>query len=200
MKTISQAQRFLLLSKALRRPGMMSAAISQYEPSTTPQTPLVATLRSFHSSPQVEFPVRRRRRPTSRTKTDDSESSSEHNLLKHQPVTDVTEFSAQASFLLDKVERGLKVMKEKNDPFIITRSHGDVGEVLTLDLGPKEGQYRIEISISETMFEYTSPISGKILYNLSDETREWVGVDDGHLFEGILVRDLIRHCRGLPKL
>lgn len=120
--------------------------------------------------------------------------------LKHDAVEDTVQFQQSIKDLFDKLEKSLEPMKAQNDFFVVERSIGDLGEILTIDLGPKEGKYRIEASEEEHIFEYSSPISGKILYILSSSTGEWVGIQDGHLFEGILVRDLIRQCRGLPKL
>lgn len=145
------------------------------------------------------MPVRRRRRTRLTDKEETSDGPAE-NPLKHEPVTDTLAFCQEASALLTKLQKALEPMKAQNDIFIVKRVDGDIGEILTIDLGPKEGSYRIEISEMEHMFEYTSPISGKVLYVLSNETKEWVGIEDGHLFEGLLVRDLIRQCRGLPNL
>jgi hypothetical protein len=182
-------------------------------------TTSVSFMRSFHSSNLLSSVpvVRRRRRGTKRvegrsvgpdqndndnTNNDDIEAdlSERRNALQHPPVRDVLRFRKAASELLDKLERALMPMKAKNDPFLIVRSHGDMGEIFQLDLGPKEGFYQLEMSEEECIFEYSSPISGKILYCLSSRTGEWVGVDDGNAFEGILVRDLIRQCQGLPHL
>jgi hypothetical protein len=173
--------------------------------------------RTFHSSVINSLPVRRRRRGAKRVEAtgaeDDQDSSRNNdnsygdddgrrssNPLQHIPVRDVLRFRQAASDLFDKLERALMPMKAKNDPFITSRSDGDIGKVFKLDLGPKEGFYQLEISEEECVFEYSSPISGKILYCLSATTGEWVGVDDGNAFEGIFVRDLIRQCQGLPDL
>ncbi|KAL3901601.1 MAG: hypothetical protein SGARI_006043 [Bacillariaceae sp.] len=99
-------------------------------------------------------------------------------------------------------------MKDKNDIFIVKRWEGELGPILTLELGPSLGTYQIEFSLEEEVFEYSSPISGKLLYilNLQQQQKrkstntEWVGLEDGHAFEGIFVRDLIRQCQGLPDL
>ena len=168
-------------------------------------------VRSYHSSPINPLPVRRRRRSIGKTgpsfTDDDEDDDSEgdglrgRRPLKHAAIDDDVEFVQAANTLLDKLEKGLEPMKPPtNDIFEVKRFMGDMGEVLTIDLGPKEGKYRIEMSLEDHVFEYSSPISGKILYLLSAQTGEWVGMEDGHAFEGLLMRDLIRQCRGLPKL
>lgn len=165
---------------------------------------------SFHTTAAVQsFAVRRRRRGAKRVEEtaenigedeDNATASRSSSPLQHTPIRDVLQFRQAASDLFDKLERALTPMKAKNDPFVISRLQGDIGEVFQLDLGPKEGLYQLEISEDECVFEYSSPISGKILYCLSATSGEWVGVHDGNAFEGILVRDLIRQCQGLPDL
>lgn len=173
--------------------------------------------RKFHASAGVLLPVRRKRRggikqfedpPPSENKGSsdddrdgtDMDGRSRGTALQHPPVQDVLKFRQAAAALFDKLERALEPMKAKNDYFVVERLDGEIGEVLRLDLGPKEGFYELEISEDECIFQYSSPISGQILYCLSSDSGEWVGCNDGHLFEGIFVRDLIRQCQGLPNL
>ena len=156
---------------------------------------------TFHSTTPAFLAMRRRRHGTkNRRKDKDSDQELYDNPLKHTPVVDTDEFCKAASTLLTKLENALENMKAKNEMFVLTRTREDLGEIFTIDLGPKEGSYRIEFSEEDHIFEYTSPISGKIIYNLSASTGEWVGSEDGHSFEGLLVRDLIRQCQGVPKL
>ena len=163
---------------------------------------------NFRSTARVLLPVRRRRRGTARKieiPADDStsdENDSTNTLQRiHAPVTNSIEFDQASSRLLDKIERAVEPMKANNTVFITKRSDGELGEIFTIDLGPKLGLYQIEMSQDEHVFEYSSPISGRLLYCLSSTTGEWINIDDGHQFEGILVRDLLRsNCIGLPNL
>jgi hypothetical protein len=163
---------------------------------------------NFRSSPQLMLPVRRRRRGTARKtepRADDSTSEEDDGMSTlermHSPVSDTYEFNQAASRLMDKIELAVEPMKVYNEVFNTKRSDGEIGQMFTIDLGPKVGIYQMEISQEEFVFEYSSPISGRLLYCLSSATGEWVNVDDGHQFEGILVRDLLRsNCIGLPKL
>jgi hypothetical protein len=173
-----------------------------------------SSTRAFHRSTTVLETVRRRRRggsmPVEETSPSDasgdniggSNGDGRHRglALQHPPVQDALKFRQAAGELFDKLERALEPMKDKNDFFVVERLDGEIGEILRLDLGPKEGFYELEISEDECIFQYSSPISGHILYCLSSVSGEWVGCDDGHLFEGIFVRDLIRQCQGLPNL
>ena len=163
---------------------------------------------NFRSSPQLMLPVRRRRRGTARKtepRADDATSEEDDGMSTlermHSPVSDTCEFNQAATRLLDKIEQAVEPMKAYNEVFYTKRLDGDIGEMFTIDLGPKVGIYQMEVSLEECVFEYSSPISGKLLYCLSSATGEWVNTDDGHQFEGILVRDLLRsNCIGLPKL
>ena len=182
--------------------------LSQLVPSAGPAR---NNTRTYHSSARSFRPARRRRggiaqlEEYSSSNKNDSDNDSETERrrgvgLQHPSVQDVSHFRQAANDLLDKLERALEPMKAKNDYFVVERSDGEIGKVLKLDLGPKLGYYEIEFSEDECIFQYSSPISGQILYCLSSITGEWVGCDDGHLFEGIFVRDLIRQCQGLPDL
>ena len=68
-----------------------------------------------------------------------------------------------------------------------------------LDLGPVHGQYTIQFDIDQCILVFISPISGQIAYNLTTGG-EWCSDEDGHNFEGLLVRDLIRQVIGVPQL
>mmetsp|Transcript_24352 Transcript_24352/g.51012 ORF Transcript_24352/g.51012 Transcript_24352/m.51012 type:complete len:282 (-) Transcript_24352:199-1044(-) len=43
-----------------------------------------------------------------------------------------------------------------------------------------------------------SPLSGSFTYVYNPSSKEWVGEDDGHSLLGMLTRDWIRQCRGVP--
>ena len=43
-----------------------------------------------------------------------------------------------------------------------------------------------------------SPLSGSFTYIFDASSREWVGSEDGHSLLGMLTRDWIRQCRGVP--
>ncbi len=186
-------------------PGRLTAQLRLQNVASTfdnnnKENDLMSSRRSFRSSATIEFPIRRRRRPIQPESSEQDSDEPITSPLKHIAIDDDVEFVQAASALLDKLEGALEPMKGQNDFFEVERFFGDMGEVLTIDLGPKEGKYRIEMSMEDHLFEYSSPISGKVLYVFSAQTGEWVGSEDGHLFEGLLVRDLIRQCRGLPKL
>jgi hypothetical protein len=98
-----------------------------------------------------------------------------------------------------------------------------VGEYLWIDLGPVHGQYTIQADETLQIVILLSPISGQRVYRynntssssnqqqgetttpqLADATahdpNRWMCTDDGHVLEGLLVRDLIRQIQGVPNL
>lgn len=74
------------------------------------------------------------------------------------------------------------------------------GDYLMIDLGPVNGQYTIEVDIDLRMIRFQSPLSGAIPYFFDNGKSEWRSIHDGHNFVGMLVRDLIRQIKGVPKL
>eukprot|EP00978_Attheya_sp_CCMP212_P007397 scaffold17157_cov53-Attheya_sp.AAC.8 len=163
-------------------------------------------------APTTTSRVRRRRNRTTGRVAEvggGDEPTNDRNHPKIGPPTSVMDgvvFEEAAEALLHHVEQALAPMKRSNDVFDIyrsTSSENDVGPRLVLRLAPSEGQYMIQIHPQERTMTLTSPMSGTYTYvlSVSDDTAkglEWVGLDDGHKFEGMLVRDLIRHCNGLP--
>uniref|UniRef100_A0A7R9WTW2 Uncharacterized protein n=1 Tax=Craspedostauros australis TaxID=1486917 RepID=A0A7R9WTW2_9STRA len=154
----------------------------------------------YHTTAPHCQAIRRRRR---RVKEDLSSAGSSgeggvrENPLKHEPITDPSQFRQSAGQLMQKLETALRPMQAVNDVFEITSTPPSL---FRIDLAPVHGSYMLEFHVDESTMEYTSPISGKVLYVLSAKTGEWVGIEDGHVFEGILVGDLIRQCKGLPNL
>ena len=85
-------------------------------------------------------------------------------------------------------------MKKHNDVFLVER-HAEF-----LKLTVAEGEYRFEVDESSCTITMQSPVSGKFIYYLNESSGDWVSVQDGHIMEGMFVRDLIRQCNGVPKL
>ena len=96
---------------------------------------------------------------------------------------------------LQKAERALHPMKSCNEVFELTSS----SEKLSLKLSPAEGNYAMQVDEINFEILLQTPISGRFSYVLCAEKGEWVGSEDGHSLEGLLVRDLIRQCNGYPK-
>lgn len=160
------------------------------------------------------------------TATDTEGGRSEATPMKHTPLRKKMLFSIEADLFLDKLEKALEPMKKCNESFNIVRIYHDnddsdrrrqgnspeqqsindddtnplFSNELKIHLNPADGVYSIAVDEESMTIFFTSPISGGHAYILSVETGEWVGTEDGHSLEGLLVRDLIRQCNGVPKL
>lgn len=168
----------------------------------------------FHSTARVELarPRLRRWAQPRRTSLEDNEEADDIKEgekkkdakprgVRHEATTDPDVFKKAGSALIEKLYHALKPMEKHNDPFILTRGvEEDMGEFLLLDLGPVIGQYTVQVDLEQGIVVLQSPISGQMAYVLSRSNNKWVGKDDGHDLEGMLVRDLIKQCNGLPNL
>ncbi len=114
-------------------------------------------------------------------------------------ATDKTQFLQASSAFLTKATAALEPMKAHNDVFNVQRSTNEQGETLTLSLKPSEGQYVLQADNQLCTLSLRSPMSGKYTYVLCKNTNKFVGMEDNHSIEGMIVRDLIRHCNGLPQ-
>lgn len=149
-------------------------------------------------------PRRRRRGGTAETITSKEGSEDDDRAATVAPtsssiVTDDSIFIGSARAFLDQIEEGLEPMRPYNDVFVIQRSKNEEGENLTLRLKPSEGQYIFQVDEEMKTITLNSPMSGTYTYVLCGYTGDFVGMNDGHLCQGLLVRDLIRHTNGLPK-
>ena len=148
--------------------------------------------RSFSSRSTV-----RRRRRTSEPSSETNERASANKptaVVKNREI-----FQQSARAFLDRAEVALEPMKAHNEVFKLTRSSNEEGDNLTIGLKPGEGQYIFQVDEEMCTLTLNSPRSGNYTYVLCGYTGGFVGMDDGHACEGLLVRDLIRHCNGLPQ-
>jgi frataxin-like iron-binding protein CyaY len=153
---------------------------------------------SRHQSPSLTFVSRYASTVRRYRGYDDTEE----RVAPHVAVKDTNVFRHEADKLLVKIESALRPMKKYNEVFNITltpRSHDQSGS-LTLELAPDDGTYSLKVDDETMRVVFQSATSGQYSYVLSASTGEWVDEKDGHLFVGLLVRDLIRQCNGLPAL
>ena len=118
-------------------------------------------------------------------------------------VTNAAAFEQVATKLIDKIYAALEPLQAINDPYFLSRDRdpeiGD-GEYILLDLGPLHGQYTLQVDPEQALVHMQSPSSGVVQYYCSLDDQEWRSVENGHILEGLLVRDLIRQIKGVPKL
>jgi hypothetical protein len=171
--------------------------------------PLAVYERSFQSSVSARLygtshinnvPVKRRRAVNlSSNEKDERKDQGKLRMLAKQVVKDADEFYTAASSLRDKLIAALSPLEQLNDPFVLKQKEEGSGLDIVLNLGPVIGHYAIEFDMDELFLIFKSPISGQIAYNLT-KSGEWCSNEDGHNFEGLLVRDLIRQIKGVPDL
>jgi frataxin-like iron-binding protein CyaY len=155
------------------------------------------TARSMNSSSLVR---RRRRSGSSGTNTENnttSETIQNTYHPKHTTSSDSTTFSEfifRANKCLDTLEDALRPMKVHNLVFEITRTANFLKLLLV------DGEYSLTIDEEEQLIVLYSPISGQYLYYFNFNDQRWQSQDDEHILEGMLVRDLIKHCNGVPNL
>lgn len=126
------------------------------------------------------------------------------------------QFLSVANDLLDKVESSLAKLKDSNEGVEITRyppSSGDRSDADGSQFRENQGRLSIKVPSIEGPYDggtYLLTInaddknialqclSGNFTYVYNTGTGEWVGQEDGHSMLGILTRDWIRQCHGVP--
>jgi len=161
--------------------------------------------RHYSISQYRRAPIRRRKggaTPPESTLFHDPNEEEEASSRSPQSITsDPQEFSNRANELLERVYTAVLPMKKFNDVFDIHLPPKDdtVDRQLTIHLDPRFGSFYLSIDHDNMTVQLTSPISGYLEYTPSVNGGEWVNTEDSHDLIGIIVRDLIRSCNGLPK-
>lgn len=159
------------------------------------------------ATPTNCFPVRRRRKSvvsrqeviSGEVEDLDGKSSTDKGRVSSVYLMEQAQFDASADAFMEKIYQALEPLRKLNEGMVLSRGiEEEAGKFIMIDLGPSMGQYNIQMYNSTQALLFESPISGQNHYMLSNN--EWIGIDDGHNFEGLLVRDLIRQCHGVPKL
>lgn len=158
----------------------------------------------FHTTTSALFPVNRRRRPSASsipTENPKNEDGKQDETDQNKAiVTDPQQFEVASNLLIDKLVAALRPLEALNDPFLLTVGmETDLGKYILLDLGPVNGQYTVQVDLEQQSLLFRSPISGQLAYHVTP-AGNWCSNVDGHNFEGIFVRDLIRQVQGVPNL
>ena len=162
-----------------------------------------------HQQQQRLFSTRTRRR---RVRGEAGGASSRHDKSRELSPD---QFQSIANDLLDKVESSLRKLMDCNDGLEIKRhppsSTGDTDDsesfrqhqgqlsiIVPSIGGPYDGgTYLLTIHSDENSISLQC-LSGNFTYIYNAGTGEWVGQEDGHSLLGILTRDWIRQCHGVP--
>jgi frataxin-like iron-binding protein CyaY len=160
------------------------------------QTSRRVCLPSYMCSVHVRHHSLRRRRGSTDSPPSDGSMAVNAASAVNRPVRvmDTLEFVIAAQDLLEKIEKSLEPMKKHNDNFIVHRNYNK----LTLTIGFGD-EYSLEIDEDSNTVIMQSPLSGRFNYVLCSSTKNWVDEEDGHILEGMFVRDLIKQCNGVPQ-
>jgi len=152
------------------------------------------------------------------------ENNSFASPARHSADLSPEEFLAVSTRLLDRVQSAITQLKDCNDGLEVIRyppsdlagpnKHGmsHMAEQLSIQIKPSEdlfwggGTYLLSVHLDRVnsankrggFVTLRSPLSGTYTYTWKASTKEWVGDEDGHSLLGMLTRDWIRQCAGVP--
>ena len=104
------------------------------------------------------------------------------------------DFDEKAKTCLTGIDKALQPLVPLNEDFRIDRN---VENELTVHTGRK-GSYVFRIDSQNQQIFLMSPMSGNYHYTYNEEEELWLGTHDQHDMRGLITRDFIRHCVGLP--
>ncbi|KAG7380998.1 hypothetical protein PHYPSEUDO_006551 [Phytophthora pseudosyringae] len=111
-----------------------------------------------------------------------------------KPKMPKDKFAALSTEFLDRVQSAMEPLHPPvNDEFQLQRD--DNGE-LVIRTNAKE--FVVKVLSSKQQIEFSSPVSGLRTYQWNAMTKRWEDEVDSHDIEGLLTRDLMRFCAGIP--
>ncbi|GBG25447.1 Hypothetical Protein FCC1311_016652 [Hondaea fermentalgiana] len=105
------------------------------------------------------------------------------------------DFRAGAKDALEKVRRGFSELQADN-PSLQLNSPSDWE--IEVHLANTDNRFLVQIDFDKNELIFVSPESGGRTYFLDAESGRWRDRTDGHGFDGLLTRDVMRHCYGVP--
>lgn len=103
-------------------------------------------------------------------------------------------FALLSAEFLDRVQTAMEPLHPPvNDKFQLQR---DGNDELVIHTNSKE--FVIEVLSSKQQIEFSSPVSGLRTYQWNAMAKRWEDETDSHDIEGLLTRDLMRFCAGIP--
>lgn len=119
-----------------------------------------------------------------------------NRFAKAAPQKEPYDFKKFCERELTVIEKALSPLLKSNPGYEISR--------------PAPGQLKVFVGDSRGMYSFTadhplgclaviSPVSGIHKYGYDQEQDAWVSLDDRHDLRGIITRDFLRHCIGLPQ-
>ena len=133
--------------------------------------------------------------PASKATTASSSSASSSSSSVGMDAEAQEYFLAEAEDMLSDISDAIEPILSLNPGYKINRIASDHLEVICGDGG---GTYVFRVDHSMQVIGCISPVSGVNKYLLDPEEGLWLGVSDGHDLRGLIIRDFMRHCIGLP--
>lgn len=130
-----------------------------------------------------------------------SSSTDISNIYQNKPIDiirDRDEFRRKARECLALLHDKLLPMEALNDTFILSLL--DDSSLLEVKLRPDLGKFTLAMNDEGCVLDLTSPKSGGFEYVFCTNTESWRGKNDGHDLNGMIVRDFIQLCHGVPDL
>ncbi|EQC37774.1 hypothetical protein SDRG_04801 [Saprolegnia diclina VS20] len=116
-------------------------------------------------------------------------------LKQHKKTLTPDKFKALSLAFLDKVEAAVApLLPPVNENFVVQRTTSPPKLVLQTTTH----EFEIAVLAKPQKIEFTSPISGLRTYIYNGKTQRWEDETDRHDVEGLLTRDLMRTCTGIP--
>ncbi|KAL4102153.1 hypothetical protein PRIC1_005901 [Phytophthora ramorum] len=110
-----------------------------------------------------------------------------------KPKMSKDKFAALSTGFLDRVQTAMEPLHPPiNEEFQLQREDGE----LVIRTNTKE--FVIKVLSSKQQIEFSSPVSGLRTYQWNAMTKRWEDEADSHDIEGLLTRDLMRFCAGIP--
>ncbi|CAK4485781.1 unnamed protein product [Aphanomyces euteiches] len=104
-------------------------------------------------------------------------------------------FDALSKSCFERIEHALApLLPPENEDLSIERTSNP--DTLVIAVPPKE--FILKVIAKRQKVELVSPISGTRSYAFNSKTLRWEDDTDGHDLEGLLTRDFMRLCNGVP--
>ncbi|OQR87470.1 hypothetical protein ACHHYP_08818 [Achlya hypogyna] len=117
------------------------------------------------------------------------------HLKQHAKKLTPDKFKALATSFLDRVESAIAPLHAPvNTVFVVERTKTPA----KLTIQTATHLFELAVLTKAQKVEFTSPISGLRTYVYNSKTSRWEDETDHHDVEGLLTRDLMRTCTGIP--
>lgn len=91
------------------------------------------------------------------------------------------------------IEAAVDPLKSQNTNFSV--SYENDGELV---ITTHRGRHVLSVDGNRRLIVFRSYFSGFHKYAFFPDEKTWLSIQDGHDLRGLLTRDLMRHCSGVP--